>query len=118
MQSAKITKLPFSPNDKLVSYSVLLSLFLFFFQTLFLLLVYRSLPREIPLFYSRPWGQDQLALRWMIWLIPGLSFIFFLVNTILAKKLAEYRILSRMLALTSLAVIILFLITQFKIITS
>lgn len=39
--------------------------------TLGLLVVYwRSLPPEVPLWYSRPWGQEQLASPYWLWLVP------------------------------------------------
>lgn len=38
-----------------------------------LLVVYRgSFPPEVPLWYSQPWGQDQLTTPVWLWLVPGL----------------------------------------------
>lgn len=38
-----------------------------------LLVVYRSsFPPQVPLWYSRPWGQDQLTTPAWLWLVPGL----------------------------------------------
>jgi len=47
---------------------------------------YNSLPAQIPLFYSLPWGEDQLGDLWMIIFLPFLmnGFIFF--NNYLGKK--------------------------------
>lgn len=115
----KTVKSELTPGtDKVVTTGILLSLLLIFLQTLFLLLVYRALPNQIPLFYSRPWGESQLAAKFFIWLLPGLSTFFFLINLVLVKKNAEYQILARILSLLSVANTILFFITQFKIITS
>jgi len=41
--------------------------------TVGLLLIYhRGFPPEVPLWYSLPWGQDQLAAPVWLWLLPGL----------------------------------------------
>lgn len=38
------------------------------------------LPAEIPLFYSRIWGEDQLADYWLIFLLPFLLHFFIFLN--------------------------------------
>lgn len=109
---------PYLGTDKVISLSLLFSLFLIFFQSLFLLLVYRSLPKELPLFYSRPWGDQQLGQRWWLWILPSLSFFTFLVNILFLKKTAAYPSVYKAMAVTCFVVIFFLLITQFKIITS
>lgn len=52
----------------------------------FILIRWRFLPPEIPLFYSRPWGQDQLAQKVLIFILPGISILIFLVNNYLANQ--------------------------------
>ena len=55
--------------------------FIFFLAQLGLILVFwRKLPPEVPLFYSRPWGKEQLANPWFLFLIPGLTLVIFLIN--------------------------------------
>lgn len=50
--------------------------------TVGLLITYRSnLPFQVPLWYSRPWGEEQLASPYWLWLVPAL---------ILAIALADY----------------------------
>lgn len=44
-----------------------------------------SLPIKVPLFYSRPWGEEQLANKELLFLIPGLTLIFSLLNFLLTK---------------------------------
>ncbi len=108
----------FGGRDKFIATGVLSSFLLLLLQSLFLLLVYRSLPRELPLFYSRPAGQEQLGPRYLLWLLPVLNLAIFLLNMIISKKLALFITLGRILIFTSVSVSILFLVTQFKIITS
>jgi len=117
----KTKKVPislFSGRDKLITTGVLFSFLLLLLQSLFLLLVYRSLPRELPLFYSRPFGQEQLGTRIMLWLLPSLALILFLLNLFIAKKVSSFITMGRILVFTGVSVCILLLITQFKIITS
>lgn len=45
-----------------------------------------SLPPQIPLFYSLPWGEDQLVDFWFILLLPILLHIFFFLNIYLYNK--------------------------------
>jgi len=40
-----------------------------------------TIPPQIPLFYSLPIGEDQLVEWWMIFLIPILMNILYVVNT-------------------------------------
>lgn len=43
-------------------------------------------PPQIPLFYSRQLGEDQLGEWWMIFIIPILMNVFFIVNQFIYKK--------------------------------
>jgi hypothetical protein len=47
---------------------------------------FQSLPEQIPLLYSRPWGEPQIVDFWYIALLPVLMHLFFFLNNILAKK--------------------------------
>ncbi len=46
-----------------------------------------TLPPQIPLFYSLPWGESQLAETWMIFFIPLLMLLFIFLNNFIEKKL-------------------------------
>jgi len=43
-------------------------------------------PPEIPLFYSRVWGEGQVASKWEILLLPVLMNVAFFVSSWFAKK--------------------------------
>ncbi len=47
------------------------------------------LPEKVPLFYSRPWGEEQLAGKEWLLLIPALSLTIFLINWQLGKLLVK-----------------------------
>ena len=40
-----------------------------------LLVFWRNLPPEVPLLYSRPWGEDQLTSPYFLWIIPVLGIV-------------------------------------------
>jgi len=45
-----------------------------------ILFFWKKIPPEVPLFYSRPWGKEQLANPLFLFLLPGLTLVVFLVN--------------------------------------
>jgi len=47
---------------------------------------YQYFPEQIPLFYSRPWGEAQIVDYWYIALLPVLMHVFYLINGILSKR--------------------------------
>lgn len=47
---------------------------------------WRFLPPEVPIFYSNPWGREQLAPPYFLVLPIFLSFLFWGVNIFLAEK--------------------------------
>lgn len=64
---------------------------------------YGDLPPQIPLFYSRPWGEEQLAGSLNIFLLPIFSLVFLLINNLLAVFfLKSISLLSRLLVILSL----------------
>jgi len=46
-----------------------------------------SIPPQLPLFYSLPWGEDQLVDSWMILILPLLMDVFFFLNEFIKNKL-------------------------------
>jgi len=64
---------------------------------------YSELPPQIPLFYSRPWGDSQLAPLNYAYLLPVLSVGILIVNNFLAIfYLRSAELLSRLLTIISL----------------
>ncbi len=86
-----------------------------------LLLRFNSLPPQIPLFFSRPWGEDQLVDTWMIIILPLILNILFFINMWLykrfflgnefEKKIINYLNIFLMIAVTLIFVKIITLIT-------
>ena len=86
---------------------------IFFIASLAILLVkWKTLPPEVPIFYSRPWGADQLGNPLWLFLLPLGSLIWYAVNVVIATSITrEYLIFTQTLALTSLVVSVLSFIT-------
>lgn len=54
-------------------------------QISLLLVSWGKLPPQVPLFYSRPWGEDMLAAPLMLFLLPAIAIFCFLTNYIISN---------------------------------
>ena len=64
----------------LASFGVLMSI-----QFVILVAKWPSLPSEVPLFYSRPWGEDQLVSPLWLLVLPISSVVCFIINGVFAR---------------------------------
>jgi len=55
-------------------------------QVALLIWKYQILPKQIPLFYSKPWGEGQIADMWYILLLPIFMNLTFFTNRHIAIK--------------------------------
>ncbi|MBU0619329.1 hypothetical protein KKD62_03785 [Patescibacteria group bacterium] len=53
----------------------------------FLIVVWPKLPPEVPLFYSRPWGEPQLAKKTELWLLSASGWTLTLINLKISSKI-------------------------------
>ncbi len=91
--------------------------FLLIAQVLIIVSVWRFLPPEIPLFYSRPWGKDQLVNYPGIIILPAICLIVLFANMVVAQLAAqEETLVKKMLAAASLVFCLLILISLVQII--
>ena len=68
-----------------------------------LLISYNSLPAQVPLWYSKPWGTDRLAEPLWLFLLPGASCIWHIINSFLSIHITkEHLVFSQILFLSSL----------------
>lgn len=77
-----------------------------------------SLPEKLPFFYSHPWGEEQLASRNSLFIIPISSFIIFVLSYQIGKLLQkkEENFLSSVINSCSLLFSVLGTITVLKIV--
>lgn len=75
---------------------------------------YQKLPPEVPLFYSRPWGEAQLASPWFLLVLPALSLFITALNFILSGLFFDSPFLVQALTwgASAFAFLALFTLTQ------
>ena len=91
--------------------------FIFWLGELLLIIFgWKFFPSEIPLFYSRPWGQEQLVKPLALFILPGLGLIIFFLNSLTSGLVAkDESLLKQILAIAFLVFNFLSLITLVQI---
>jgi hypothetical protein len=94
------------------------NLFFIIFQLTFLIFRFNGLPKQVPLYYSLPWGENQLASAASLFLLPTFSIIVLIFNNFTATIfLKTIPLFSRLLTIFSAVFSLLSLIALIKIIT-
>ncbi|OGK13420.1 hypothetical protein A3A93_02005 [Candidatus Roizmanbacteria bacterium RIFCSPLOWO2_01_FULL_38_12] len=79
---------------------------------------FNSLPKQVPLFYSRPWGESQIADIWYIVLLPIMMHLIFFLNSYLNNRFfKEDKLFTRLFAIANYCVIVAFTGIFVKILT-
>lgn len=96
-------------SRRLVLLAIVISLGLFLWK-------YNALPPLVPLWYGKPWGVDRLAHPLWLLFLPGGNFVIVITNIIAEKLLTrDMLVFTQILALSTLLVSILSLVTLTKI---
>lgn len=86
------------------------------FMILIFFVEFGHLPPQIPLFYSKPWGEDQLAEVWMIFLLPVLLDIFVVGNYFIVKKIfSDDLYVKKLLSYVNIFLVAVFFLVYLKI---
>ncbi len=81
------------------------------------ILRFSHLPPQIPLFYSKLWGEDQLADTWMIVFIPILINAFYFLNMYISRKFfPQIGIVKKIIDFVNIFLIVVLTIVFIKII--
>ena len=99
------------PEDKKTQRFMILCWIAMFVLLIILGVALTKLPKEIPLFYSKAWGREQLARPYFLFLPLLLSALFIFLNSYLSRKLRESTFLKKVLILGSGVATILAIIT-------
>ena len=91
------------------------SLFIIF-QIITIVFYIDNLPPQLPLFYSLPWGQDQLVSPKYLYLLPLTSLLVLLGDVFFILFLAKQKLLSLVLLISSLSFCFFSTFTLIKII--
>lgn len=76
------------------------ALFFLFINLALLGLFWFRLPPQVPLFYSHPWGEEQLANPYFLFIFPA-SILLISVANLIVTSFSEEQFLKRTLILTS-----------------
>ena len=72
-------------QNHIIRVSFWASWFLFLLQALWFAIYINRLPPEVPLFYSRPWGEKQLTTAHSLLILPASSAIILITNIFLTR---------------------------------
>lgn len=87
-------------------------------QILTIVFTWRRFPPELPLFYSLPWGKEQLTTPVGLFLLPLLSLSVFFLNLLLTFFITQQeKLIQKMLDTAAAVFSLLCLTTLIKIIT-
>lgn len=104
-------------KDKFLSIPLGLTIFCIFVITILFLFLLKTLPQNIPLYYSLPWGTSQLADRGELLILPGILVAIGFLNLIIYSQLHTTQlILKRMLLLNLSLIDLIILFAALKII--
>lgn len=82
-------------RDKTTLFVFIFCLFSVLGQASLILVSWDKFPPQIPLFYSRPWGEKMLVSSIGIWILPGLTIFLSFANFLVISYLNENRFLIR-----------------------
>ena len=104
-------------SNKTIYTTTLISHIIILVSILIIALFWKQLPPLVPLWYSRPWGNDQLANPVFLFLLPVGAFMWNIVNTLVSIHfIKEHLVFSQILFFTSILISILSGITLIMII--
>lgn len=110
----RINTVTSQPLIKLIFYSTITINILGLF---FIAVIFSQLPQQIPLYYSRPWGEDQITSPIYLFILPLGSLAFHYISLLLiVTQTYRYRVYSQLLIIFSLLVTILSSFTIYNII--
>lgn len=104
-------------SDKVIFFSAVVSIGCILAIINLFAVFYPELPHLIPLFYSLPWGDDELATLPQFILLPFIILLIILINYSLLWHLHHTQVvLKRFLALSAAVAALLLTITAFRIV--
>lgn len=103
--------------DKFFLIPILITIIVVISITLLFLVFYSRLPDRLPLFYSLPWGEAELAAKQQFFLLPIILALICLINSFIASQLHVAQVvLKKILVLSLILIDVIILVTAVKII--
>lgn len=107
----------YNSQDQISFYSYTLALLIAIFITVFFLLTSSHLPKLLPLFYSKTWGELQLSSKLQFIILPLVIVLTTLINMTLSWHLHSSQVLlKRSLSIVTSLVALIIFVTALKII--
>lgn len=79
----------------------------------------RTLPPQVPLYFTLPWGEARLAPKQMLFVLPGLVWLLLVVNLMIARAVSTLSLLlPRVLAVATLVMSGMLFVALFGIVQS
>src|SRR4051812_25388762 len=104
-------------QDPVVFWATAFSLFGIIVILAFFVFTYDLLPTQLPLFYSLPWGENQLVPISQIIILPALTVVITLINLLVSWHLHNsQQVLKRMLSLFSASLSLILTLAAVRII--
>lgn len=104
-------------GNKTIRTTNLISYIILILSLIIIGIFWKQLPPLVPLWYSKPWGNDQLANPSFLFLLPFGSLLWNSVNTLISIHfIKDHLVFSQILSFTSLLISILSGITLIMII--
>lgn len=72
-----------------ISAQIRITILLVLAQLGIIIFSYPKLPPEIPLFFSRPWGESQLVQPLLLIILPVFSLVILIVNSLIASMFLD-----------------------------
>lgn len=104
-------------RNTIIRWASRLTMIFFCCSFLVILLSWNKLPSEVPLWYSKPWGQSRLADPLWLFLLPGASIFWYIINSLISIYISKnHLVFSQILYLSALLGSVFSFVTVFMII--
>ncbi len=104
-------------TDSIMKLALRISLMAIGASLIVLAIFWAKITPEVPLWYSRPYGEGQLASAWVLWLIPVASLIINIITIRLSGAVIEEdKFLAQMMTIVSGLTTLMALVTVIKVI--
>lgn len=103
-------------SDNYLLVPLLISLSTTFLIVFLTFIFFNQLPSKLPLFYSLPWGENQLISKQQFFLLPIVLLLIILINAFIVSQLHHLqKVLKRLLIFSLIFIDLVILTTFFKI---
>lgn len=106
-------------SDNLLKKGSILSIVIITISFIYILIYYNSLPPFIPLFNQMPWGEERITKTFLIFAMPVVALIIFILNLFYERYIyIKTPLIARFYAMTSFLVAVLIFIFIIRTISS